>query len=134
MRNEHSQWLIGCGKSQALHLSLSPSSIPTFANTLIPSAIEGHHPLQNAISNNRRFSDRPPRRNSLRKMGFLIKGHKVPAEEIEEIFALGKEFFSLPEEQKEPWPIKKRNIGYVASFKDKMRDYKMSMWFDDLQD
>jgi isopenicillin N synthase-like dioxygenase len=63
------------------------------------------------------------------KWGFLfIKRHKIPARRSRK-YLLGKEFFSLPEEQKEPWPINRRNIGYVGSFKDKMKEDKMSTWF-----
>lgn len=40
------------------------------------------------------------------KWGFLLlKNHPIPAEGIEDMFALGREFFRMPEGNKEPWPI-----------------------------
>ncbi|KAG0650871.1 non sense mediated decay [Hyphodiscus hymeniophilus] len=65
--------------------------------------------------------------------GFLlIKGHQIPPSEIEEMFSLGKAFFSLPEEQKSQYPINEDEIGYMGSFKDRGKDDKMSMWFGGL--
>lgn len=67
--------------------------------------------------------------NACKQWGFLlIKGHEIRAEDITEMFRLGKAFFDLPEEQKEPWPIDKQYIGYNGSLKDRARDDKMSMW------
>jgi isopenicillin N synthase-like dioxygenase len=64
------------------------------------------------------------------KWGFLlIKGHPIPPEEIEAMFVMGKTFFSLPEENKEPWPINSNNIGYIGALKDRCKEDKMSMWF-----
>ena len=64
------------------------------------------------------------------KWGFLlIKGHSIPTSEIDDMFSLSKSFFSLPEEQKEPWPITSKNIGYIGALKDSRKDDKMSMWF-----
>lgn len=64
------------------------------------------------------------------RWGFLlIKGHPIPSAAIEEMFSLGKSFFSLPEEQKEPWPINSKSIGYIGALKDRGKDDKMSMWF-----
>ena len=64
------------------------------------------------------------------KWGFLlVKGHPIPPSDIDEMFTLGKEFFSLPEGEKGPYPITSENIGYVGSFKDRGKDDKMSMWF-----
>jgi len=65
-----------------------------------------------------------------KQWGFLlIKGHPIPPRDIEEMFSLGKEFFSLPDDQKDPYPITSKSIGYVGSFKDRGKDDKMSMWF-----
>ena len=62
--------------------------------------------------------------------GFLLlKGHPIRSEDVNEMFQLSKEFFQLPEEQKEPWPINAKYLGYVGSFKDRKKDDKMSMWF-----
>jgi len=67
------------------------------------------------------------------KWGFLlIKGHPIPPTEISEMFTLGKQFFDLPEEEKEPYPINSNSIGYVGSLKDRAKDDKMSMWFGGL--
>jgi isopenicillin N synthase-like dioxygenase len=66
--------------------------------------------------------------------GFLlIKGHTVPSAEIKELFNLSREFFHLPDEQKEPWGLTSESTGYVGSFKDRNRDDKMSMWFSGLK-
>ena len=62
--------------------------------------------------------------------GFLLlKGHPIPASEIQDMFSLSHNFFSLPESDKEPYALDKQNIGYIGSFKDRKRDDKMSMWF-----
>ncbi len=62
--------------------------------------------------------------------GFLLlKGHPIPSTDIEEMFSLGKDFFTLPEEDKTPYPITSKSIGYVGSFQDRGKDDKMSMWF-----
>ncbi len=62
--------------------------------------------------------------------GFLLlKSHPIPSSDIEEMFSMGKMFFELPEDQKEPYPITSKSIGYVGSFKDRGKDDKMSMWF-----
>jgi non-haem dioxygenase in morphine synthesis N-terminal len=64
------------------------------------------------------------------KWGFLlIKGHSIPTSDINEMFSLGKSFFTLPAEQKEPWPVTAKNIGYIGALKDSRKDDKMSMWF-----
>lgn len=64
-----------------------------------------------------------------RQWGFLlIKGHPIPPADIEEMFRLSSEFFHLPEEQKEHWPVNKRYVGYNGSMKDRAKDDKMSMW------
>ncbi|CZR67586.1 uncharacterized protein PAC_17485 [Phialocephala subalpina] len=71
--------------------------------------------------------------DACKQWGFLlIKGHPIPPEDIQEMFNLGKEFFSLPEDDKAPWPINKNQIGYIGSFKDRNKDDKMSMWFGGL--
>jgi isopenicillin N synthase-like dioxygenase len=62
--------------------------------------------------------------------GFLLlKNHPIPRSSITAMFALAHSFFSLPESQKEPWPIDAHNTGYIGSFKDRNKDDKMSMWF-----
>jgi isopenicillin N synthase-like dioxygenase len=65
-----------------------------------------------------------------KQWGFLlIKNHPIPPSEINELFSVGHDFFNLPEEQKEPWPITAESVGYIGSFKDRYKDDKMSMWF-----
>lgn len=67
--------------------------------------------------------------SACKKWGFLlIKGHEIPTEDIADMFRQSKTFFDLPEEQKEPWPINAKYIGYNGSLKDRARDDKMSMW------
>jgi isopenicillin N synthase-like dioxygenase len=62
--------------------------------------------------------------------GFLLlKNHPVPTSNINSIFSLGKQFFDLPEEEKEPWPITSKSIGYAGALKDRNGDDKASMWF-----
>jgi isopenicillin N synthase-like dioxygenase len=64
------------------------------------------------------------------KWGFiLIEGHPIPSSDIDEMFSLGKSFFSPPEERKEPWPINSNSVGYIGALKDSRKDDKMSMWF-----
>lgn len=64
------------------------------------------------------------------KWGFLLlKGHSIPASDIEEMFSLAKNFFTLPETEKSGYPITSKSIGYVGSFQDLGKDDKMSMWF-----
>jgi isopenicillin N synthase-like dioxygenase len=64
-----------------------------------------------------------------KEWGFLlIKGHLIPPEDIEEMFKLGMDFFSLPEGEKEPWPINPKKVGYMGALKDMRKDDKMSMW------
>ena len=68
-----------------------------------------------------------------KQWGFLlIKGHGIPSKEIEEMFSLSKEFFSMPEEKKAPFPLKESEVGYMGSFQDSGKDDKMSMWFGGL--
>lgn len=65
--------------------------------------------------------------------GFLlIKGHPIPANDIKEMFRISKDFFHLPEDQKEAWSINKSYIGYNGSLKDRAKDDKMSMWLSGL--
>lgn len=67
--------------------------------------------------------------DACKEWGFLlIKGHPIPLEDVEEMFSLGKMFFSLPEEEKEPWPINSQRVGYIGALKDMRKDDKMSMW------
>src|SRR5579862_1493552 len=68
--------------------------------------------------------------NACQQWGFLLlKEHPIPKSEIQDMFALSREFFLQPEEDKQPWPINDMNIGYIGSFKDHRKDDKMSMWF-----
>lgn len=68
--------------------------------------------------------------NACGQWGFLLlKNHPIPSSETEEMFSLGRGFFSLPEDQKDPYPITSKSIGYVGSFQDRGKDDKMSMWF-----
>lgn len=60
---------------------------------------------------------------------FLLRGHSIQQAEIDEMFALGRTFFNLPEDEKTPFPITADNIGYMGSFQDRWKDDKMSMWF-----
>ncbi|KAF8857813.1 Clavaminate synthase-like protein [Acephala macrosclerotiorum] len=54
--------------------------------------------------------------DACKQWGFLlIKGHPIPPDDIQEMFAFGKEFFSLPEDEKAPWPINESQIGYIAA-------------------
>ncbi len=65
-----------------------------------------------------------------KEWGFLlVKEHPIPMQQIDAMFSLGHKFFSLPEQEKEPWPIDSSNIGYIGSLKDRRKDDKMSMWF-----
>lgn len=62
--------------------------------------------------------------------GFLLlRGHSIPAADIEELFSSGRSFFTLPEAEKTGYPITSKSIGYVGSFQDRGKDDKMSMWF-----
>jgi isopenicillin N synthase-like dioxygenase len=64
------------------------------------------------------------------KWGFLLlKAHPIPPADVNELFSLGKQFFDLPEDDKNPYPITSKSIGYIGSFQDRGRDDKMSMWF-----
>lgn len=64
------------------------------------------------------------------RWGFLLlKGHSIPVSDIEEMFSLGKTFFTLSELEKTGYPITSKSIGYVGSFQDRGKDDKMSMWF-----
>jgi isopenicillin N synthase-like dioxygenase len=64
------------------------------------------------------------------RWGFLLlKGHGIPPTDIENMFNLGKEFFTLPPQEKDPYPITSQTIGYSGSFTDRVKDDKMSMWF-----
>ncbi|EXJ61916.1 hypothetical protein A1O7_02347 [Cladophialophora yegresii CBS 114405] len=68
--------------------------------------------------------------SACQQWGFLLlKGHPIPPGHIDEMFSLGKQFFTLPEDQKAPYPITSKTIGYVGSFQDRGKDDKMSMWF-----
>ena len=67
-----------------------------------------------------------------KEWGFLLfKGyeHYLPAADIAEMFRLTKEFFYLPEEKKDPWPLNEKLMGYKGTLKDGEMDDVMSMWF-----
>ena len=67
---------------------------------------------------------------SCQKWGFLfLKNHTIAPQEISDLFATGKYFFSLPESEKEPWPITSKDVGCIGALKDLRKDDKMSMWF-----
>lgn len=67
--------------------------------------------------------------SACKQWGFLLlKGHPIPAADIKEMFSLSKDFFHLPEEEKEPWPINSKYVGYIGSLKDRAKDDKSSMW------
>lgn len=67
------------------------------------------------------------------KWGFaLLKGHPIPSEDIEEMFSWGKDFFALPDEYKEAYPVTSKTIGYAGSFEDRFQNDKLSMWFGGL--
>jgi isopenicillin N synthase-like dioxygenase len=62
--------------------------------------------------------------------GFLLlKGHGIATADVENMFDLSKEFFALPADDKDPYPITSQTIGYSGSFTDRVKDDKMSMWF-----
>ena len=64
------------------------------------------------------------------KWGFLLlRGHPIPLKDIEDMMCLGKSFFTLNEDQKAPWPINSRYMGYSGALSDRLKDDKMSMWF-----
>lgn len=64
-----------------------------------------------------------------RTWGFLLlKNHSIPLEYVNGMFALAHDFFALPPEQKNPWPINDRYIGYNAPLSDRKKDDKASMW------
>ena len=61
--------------------------------------------------------------------GFLLlKNHPISNEDVKDMFSLGHEFFALPPDQKDPWPINDRYMGYNAPLSDRKKDDKASMW------
>ena len=62
--------------------------------------------------------------------GFLLlKNHSLPDQDIEKMFDLARVFFlDTPEEQKAPWPINGRYVGYNSPLSDRKKDDKASMW------
>ena len=64
-----------------------------------------------------------------RTWGFLlIKNHAIPAEAIEEMFNLSREFFvDTDENLKSPWPVNPSYIGYNRALTDKHLNDKSSM-------
>lgn len=64
-----------------------------------------------------------------RTWGFLLlKNHPIPTPDVAAMFQLGRDFFSLPPPQKDPWPINDRYMGYNAPLSDRRKDDKASMW------
>ena len=68
--------------------------------------------------------------NASQTWGFLLlKNHPIPTQEIDDMFSLGRDFFvSTPENQKTPWPINNRYVGYNGPLSDRKKDDKASMW------
>ena len=68
--------------------------------------------------------------NASKTWGFLLlKNHSIPTEDIDEMFTIAKEFFlDVPEQEKIPWPINDRYVGYNHPLSDRMKDDKASMW------
>ena len=68
--------------------------------------------------------------NASRTWGFLLlKNHPIPNQKIDEMFRLAREFFvDLPDDQKTPWPINERYVGYNHPLTDLKKDDKASMW------
>lgn len=62
--------------------------------------------------------------------GFLLlKNHPIPAQDIQEMFSLAREFFiDVPEALKGPWPINDEYVGYNRALTDRPKDDKASMW------
>jgi len=54
----------------------------------------------------------------------LAKNHPIPLRH-KEMFEIGREFFiNVPEEQKAPWPITTRYVGYNGALSDRKKDTK----------
>ncbi|KAI8975551.1 hypothetical protein BDF20DRAFT_614679 [Mycotypha africana] len=51
---------------------------------------------------------------------FYVIHHDIPAEDINKTFALAKEFFDLPREEKQRYAIDKENHGYSAVYSEKL--------------
>lgn len=62
--------------------------------------------------------------------GFLLlKNHAIPADDIEKMFSLGREFFvNVPESEKIPYPINDKYVGYNGALSDRKKDDKASIW------
>ncbi|KAF2164098.1 hypothetical protein M409DRAFT_25445 [Zasmidium cellare ATCC 36951] len=65
-----------------------------------------------------------------RTWGFLLlKNHPIPSADIASMFKLGRDFFmEVPEDEKAPYPINDRYVGYNAPLSDRKKDDKASMW------
>lgn len=65
-----------------------------------------------------------------RTWGFLLlKNHAIPTQDIDDMFNLSRTFFlDTPEDEKAPWPINDRYVGYNSPLTDRMKDDKASMW------
>lgn len=65
-----------------------------------------------------------------RTWGFLLlKNHPISTGEIDEMFDLARAFFvATSSEQKTPWPINDKYVGYNHPLTDAKKDDKASMW------
>ena len=61
--------------------------------------------------------------------GFLLlKNHRIPGQDFHRMFDLSRNFFALPADQKTPWPINSKYVGYNHPLTDRKKDDKASMW------
>lgn len=62
--------------------------------------------------------------------GFLLlKNHPIPTKDIDRMFSLARGFFvDTPEDQKTPYQINEKYIGYNGPLSDSKKDDKASMW------
>ena len=65
-----------------------------------------------------------------RTWGFLLlKNHPISTDSIYKMFDLAHNFFvEDPEDQKTPWPINGKYVGYNSPLSDRKKDDKASMW------
>ncbi|KXL50029.1 hypothetical protein M433DRAFT_134441 [Acidomyces richmondensis BFW] len=61
--------------------------------------------------------------------GFLLlKNHPIPLQDIQNMFDIAHQFFTLPPSEKDFWPINNNYVGYNAPLSDRKQDDKASMW------
>lgn len=61
--------------------------------------------------------------------GFLLlKNPPILPQDIQKMFDLARQFFTLPPSEKDSWPINSSYVGYNAPLSDRKRDDKASMW------